>query len=100
MTIGSGLTDVVGSFTGCPALETVIIREGPTNLTATFFNCENIKNIYFPKSIVNIGRDSFNLCNEVNIWYAGSADDKEKIVIESNNNGVVDNATWHYNSKY
>lgn len=99
VTIGSGVTFVTG-FYDCSALETIIIREGPTKLISDLMKCENIKNIYLPKSIINVEGNTLITYSGVNIWYAGTAEDKAKIVTSASNDGLINNATWHYNSKY
>lgn len=96
---GSPLTDVTG-FDNCDVLETLIIREGPYNIASTFSPGKNIKNIYLPKSITTIESNTFTACSGVNVWYAGSAKDREKIDFGTGNDAVLNNATWHYNSKY
>ena len=59
----SALTGINGCFSGCTALETVVLPEGLTALPYnTFFQCAALTSIDLPDSLISIGGSAFSRC--------------------------------------
>ena len=89
-----------GRYIWCEAPMTVTIENGVTTISAGMFEgCKNLETIKIPKSVKNIEFYAFSGCEYLtDIYYEGSKADRDKIIIDSEENAYLLNATWHYNS--
>ena len=88
------------AFAHFESLETVTIESGITKISDGMFEgCKNLETIHIPKSVTSIGRCAFENCKYLtDIYYEGSKADRDKMLIDSEENSYLLNATWHYNS--
>lgn len=76
----------------------LVIPDGVVNIKKDAFVSCPFTSVQLPKSITNIGSRAFGWCGRIqNVIYKGSVNDKNNIVIGSNNTYLT-NAIWHYNA--
>ena len=85
------------AFESCDCLESIRISGKVSELEyGVFNNCYNLEYIDLGGNIKAIGNYAFSDCNSIEIvYYQLTECDREKIVIESGNDAVV-NAVWQY----
>ena len=85
------------AFSGCKKLQNINLPEGLTEIEAeAFFICYELNYLSLPQSLRKIGDYAFYNCRNIqNVYYSGSQDDKENIIIGSDNS-TFQTATWHY----
>ena len=94
----SGLTTISqGLFISCYALEAVDLPVGVTKIeTNAFLWCESLQYVSLPLALTEIEGTTFNRCPALKcIRYAGTKEDRDKIVIGVSND-VLNDANWHY----
>ena len=75
-------------------IKAVVISEGVTSIGSYAFDCFfNLQSITLPKSIKSVGVGAFGVTTLSAVYYAGTAADKDNIVIASTNDRLK-NATW------
>ena len=76
----------------------LVIPDGVVNIKKDAFVRCQFTSVQLPKSITNIASRAFGWCGRIqNVIYKGSANDRNNIVIGSDNTYLT-NATWHYNA--
>ncbi len=87
------------AFSECDSLVSIIIPNGVTSIDdAAFMECKNLKSITIPKSVTYIGARAFSSCtNLTDVYYAGNANEWNKIFIYIENSPLID-STIHYNA--
>ena len=76
----------------------LVIPDGVVNIKANAFVRCPFTSVQLPKSITNIGYRAFGWCGRIkNVIYKGSVNDKNNIVIGTDNTYLT-NATWHYDA--
>ena len=94
----SGLTTISqGLFISCYALEAVDLPVGVTKIeTNAFLWCESLQYVSLPLALTEIEGTTFNRCPALKcIRYAGTKEDRDKVVIGVSND-VLNDANWHY----
>lgn len=99
VTIGDGVSDIgYNAFRDCTKLEMIIIGVGVKTIGwNAFYNCENLTSITIGSSVTSIGSDVFLLCkNLTSVYYKGTAEQWEKITINSGNSRLTDATRYYY----
>jgi hypothetical protein len=81
VTIGDNVTEIGESaFAHCLSLENVRIPDGVRNIGyGAFNNCRKLKSVILPKSLLTIGELAFDVLQELCLFYAGKAEDWQKV---------------------
>lgn len=81
------------------SVETIVIPEGCTTILEYALACDkSLKSIYLPKSLEFIGLKAFNFSEVEDVFYAGSEQDRDKIIF-IDRTLLICGAKWHYNSE-
>ena len=93
----NGITSIESDmFIFCSSLTSITIPDSVKDIDHYAFGYTGLTSITIPDSVTWIGNNAFVGCeNLAEVWYSGTKADREKIVIEENNNYLL-NATWHY----
>ena len=88
-----------GAFFGCQNLESIVIPDGITAIyDETFYGCEALASIVIPSSVQSIGADAFYYCRGLkDVYFTGTEEQWNAIVVAEQGNGVLLNATVHFN---
>lgn len=86
------------AFDKCTNLTTITIPEHVTVIgNSAFNNCSNLTTINIPKSVTIIDKSAFLGCSNITtVNYEGSEADRNKILIEKNNDSLT-SVEWTYN---
>ena len=88
-----------GAFFGCQYLKGIVIPDGITAIyDETFYGCEALASIVIPSSVRSIGVDAFYYCRGLkDVYFTGTEEQWNAIVVAEQGNGVLLNATVHFN---
>ncbi len=88
-----------GEFIGCHNLQSVILPDSITEIPlAAFASCDSLTSIVIPDSVTYIGQSAFASCDSLtDVYYTGTEKEWEAIIIDTEHNDSLTNATIHYN---
>ena len=92
VTIPGGVTAAGDyAFEYCGSLNSVILREGVRSIgDYSFYVCDRLSVVVIPASVTEIGEGAFAFCDSLaEVYYAGSAEDWEKIRIARGNDSLL-----------
>ena len=100
VTIGDGVTSIGDrAFKDCKSLTSITIPDSVTSIgNSAFSGCTNLTSITIPDSVTSIGPYAFDYSLST-IYYNGTADEWDKISIDSTNNYILISATIYYYSE-
>ncbi len=88
------------AFANCSDLQTVTIEEGLQVIGDNiFYYCYELKEIFLPSTVESIGREAFMHSGLTTVYYAGTAEDGEKIDIDDWSAEQLEEATIYYYSE-
>ena len=98
VTIGNSVTSIgKDSFSFCRNLTSVTIPNSVTSIEGSAFWCSSLTSVTISDSMTSIGDHAFYGCSRLNdVYYTGKEEDWNKIIIGSNNNDTLINATKHF----
>ncbi len=99
VTIGNSVTSIGDyAFYECTGLTSVVIPSGVTSIGGgAFYNCWRLTSIVIPSGVTSIGDYAFYECTGLtSVYYGGSAMDKAKISIDSNNYNLTGATLYYY----
>ena len=99
VTIGNGVMYIgYNAFFICESLKSITIGGGVKSIQHdTFGHCENLTSVVIPDSVEDIGFRAFDECDSLtSVYYKGTAEQWEKITINSGNSRLTDATRYYY----
>ena len=92
----TSISDV--AFSGCISLTSISIPDSVVTIgVSAFSGCTSLKSITIPNSVMNIKMYAFSECILLEkVYYRGSIEDRQKILIDIDENGAFLKANWIY----